>query len=76
MTFVSCSCKELQIPKEEEEGKGHIWKCRLSPGTKMGYQHLMSAVTAAEQTWAPGMIMGVQTGTREVRLIAELGGLF
>lgn len=71
MTFFgSCSCKELHIPKEEE-GKEHIWECRLSHGTKMGYQHLMTAATAAEQTWAPGMIMEVQTGTREVRLVLQ-----
>lgn len=37
----------------------------------MGYQHLMAAVTAAEQTWAPGMITGVQSGTREVRLVLQ-----
>lgn len=37
----------------------------------MGYHHLMTAATAAEQTWALGMITGVQTGTREVRLVLQ-----
>lgn len=37
----------------------------------MGYHHLMTAVTAAEQTWAPGVMTGVQTGTREVSLVLQ-----
>lgn len=44
---------------------------------ELNYHHLMTAVTAAEQTWAPGIVTGVQTGTGEVRsVLAELGGLF
>lgn len=48
--LLSQQCKELRFPKEEE-GKGHIWNCSLSCGTKMGYHHLMTAVTAAQQPW-------------------------
>lgn len=43
---------------------------------ELNYHHLMTAVTVAEQTWAPGMITGVQTGTGGQVGVAELGGLF